>query len=449
MAMRQERKISQPRGNVTDRGIAKSTALPFTQDQIEAIAAVHPTPFYVYDADGIRGSARALRRAFSWVEGDGGYKNFFAVKATPTPGILELLNQEGQGADCSSLPELLLAERVGIAGENIIFTSNNTPAAEYGKAVDLGAIINLDDITHIPYLEEHAGIPPLVSFRYNPGPLKEGNGLIGHPEEAKYGLTRDQLFDAYSAMYDRGVRRFGLHTMVASNELHPEYFVDTARMVFSLAGDLSEKGIPLEFVNLGGGFGIPYKPEDEPLDMDLISEGIKDAYDEMIVGRGLDPLRIMTENGRYVTGPHGYLITRAQHFKDTYRSYVGVDASMADLMRPGMYGAYHHITVLGKEAEVPTKVVDVVGGLCENNDKFAIQRPLPEVKTGDLLVVHDAGAHGRAMGFNYNGRQRPAELLLEDGQARLIRRAETVDDLFATLVFEASTVHIGAQGGRS
>jgi len=406
---------------------------PFTKAQIEKIVEQYPTPFHIYDAAGIRRTARAFYDAFSWVPG--GFLNYFAVKALPNPYILDIVKDEGMGADCSSLPELLLADAVGIRGERIMFSSNDTPAREYAKARELGAIINLDDISHIPYLERHAGIPELICFRYNPGNLKKGNLIIGNPEEAKYGLTREQLFDAYRIMRDKGVRRFGLHTMVASNELNSDYFIETADILFDVAVKLSKKlDIRFEFVNLGGGVGIPYKPEQTAVDLPYVSAGIKRSYEEKIVGNGLDPVRIVMECGRMVTGPHGYLVSTVLHKKNTYKEYVGLDSSMANLMRPGMYGAYHHITVLGKETAPATKTYDVSGSLCENNDKFAIDRRLPETDIGDLLVIHDTGAHGYAMGFNYNGKLKGAELLLEeDGSVRLIRRAETPADYFATL----------------
>ncbi len=410
--------------------------LPFTQEQIEGIVAQYPTPFHIYDEGGIRSTAQRLNRAFGWVPGKR-FQNFFAVKALPNPHILRVLQEEGMGTDCSSLPELMLAERVGIVGEDIMFTSNDTPAPEFQKANDLGAIINLDDISHISHLERAAGMPDLICFRYNPGPLREGNVIIGKPEEAKYGLTREQLFQGYRVMMDKGVTRFGLHTMVASNELNPDYFIGTANMLFDVALELNRRlGIKLEFVNLGGGIGIPYRPEQQEVDLEYVSSGIQRSYQDKIVPAGLDPLRIVMECGRLITGPNGYLVTRVLHLKDTYRQYVGVDASMANLMRPGMYGAYHHITVLGKADASSDQVYDVTGSLCENNDKFAIQRPLPEIEEGDLIVIHDTGAHGHAMGFNYNGKLRSAELLLKpDGSIQRIRRAETPDDYFATLDF--------------
>jgi diaminopimelate decarboxylase len=407
--------------------------LPFDQRTAREIVRTYPTPFYIYDEAAIRASARRLNQAFAW----GDFKEYFAVKATPNPHVLKILRQEGLGGDCSSLAELVLCERVEITGENVMFTSNETPAEEYRRAKALGAIINLDDITHIPYLERHVGLPELICLRYNPGPLREGNAIIGKPEEAKYGFTRDQLVDGYRQLKARGVRRFGLHTMVASNELNPEFFVETAQMLFQLAAELARNpGVRIEFVNLGGGIGIPYRPGEKALDIDLVGRRIQQAYQEIVVPADLHPLRICMENGRYITGPYGYLVTEAIHRKSTYKEYIGVDACMSNLMRPGMYGAYHHITVLGKETAPENHMYDVVGSLCENNDKFAIDRKLPEIGPGDLLVIHDAGAHGFAMGFQYNGKLRSAELLLrEDGSVMQIRRAETLDDYFATLDF--------------
>jgi diaminopimelate decarboxylase len=346
---------------------------------------------------------------------------------------MKILKSEGFGADCSSVAELLLAESIGLSGEEIIFTSNDTPAYEYQKAVELGAIINLDDITHIDYLEEHVGLPGLVCCRYNPGPLKAGNAIIGHPEEAKYGFTREQLFEGYRMLRDKGVKRFGLHTMVASNELNATYFIETAHLLFDLVKELSaELGIEFEFVNIGGGIGIPYKLEDKAVDLKAVGEGIRALYE----AAGFTTLDVRMECGRMVTGPYGYLVSRVLHKKNTYKQYVGLDACMANLMRPGMYGAYHHITVPGKENMPHDFVCDVTGSLCENNDKFAINRTLPPVEIGDLVVIHDAGAHGHSMGFNYNGKLRSAELLLrENGEIVAIRRAETIDDYFATIDF--------------
>ncbi|MBI9020129.1 MAG: diaminopimelate decarboxylase [Verrucomicrobia bacterium] len=407
---------------------------PLNREQLEALTKEFPTPFHLYDEAAIRANARALKAAFAW---NPGFKEYFAVKATPNPYLMKVLKAEGFGADCSSVAELLLSESIGLSGDEIIFTSNDTPATEYQKAVDLGAIINLDDISHIAYLEEHVGLPELVCCRYNPGALKGGNAIIGHPEEAKYGFTREQLFEGYRILRDKGIKRFGLHTMVASNELEASYFVETAHLLFDLVAELSaELGIQFEFVNIGGGIGIPYKPEQKPVDLTVVGEGIRKLYEEKIEKAGLGPLDVRLECGRMITGPFGYLVSRVLHKKNTYKQYVGLDACMTNLMRPGMYGAYHHITVPGKENLPCDFVCDVTGSLCENNDKFAIDRALPPIEIGDLVVIHDAGAHGHAMGFNYNGKLRSAELLLrEGGEVVQIRRAETVEDYFATLDF--------------
>ena len=408
--------------------------LPFTQDKVEEILSKYPSPVYIYDEKGIRENARALNAAFAW---NADFKEYFAVKATPNPAILQVLKEEGLGMDCSSLPELLLSQRVGLTGEDVMFTSNNTVAKDYKVAVEMGAVVNLDDITHIQYLEQEVGLPELVCFRYNPGPLREGNAIIGKPEEAKYGFTREQLFDGYRTLQEKGVKRFGLHTMVASNERNAEFFVETAEMLFELANALlKDTGIKLEFVNLGGGIGIPYRPEEQPVDLTRVGSGVQEKYDQMIAGTDLHPLKVLMENGRMITGPSGFLVTKAIHEKHIYKQYVGVDACMANLMRPGMYEAYHHITVLGKEDAPHDQIVDVVGSLCENNDKFAIDRSMPKIERGDTLVIHSAGAHGHSMGFQYNGKLRSAEVLLrEDGSFEQIRRAETVEDYFATLDF--------------
>ena len=410
--------------------------LPFTLAQLEQMTEAFPTPFYVYDEKGIRANARRLNAAFAW---NPGFQEYFAVKACPNPHLMRILREEGFGMDCSSLPELLLAERVGVTGEGIMFTSNDTPAEEFVKAKAMGAVINLDDITHIPFLAACAGLPDLVCFRYNPGPLKGGNAIIGNPEQAKYGFTRKQLFDGYRMLKEKGVRRFGLHTMVASNELNPQYFVDTADILFALVAELSrELGITFELVNSGGGIGIPYKPEQAAVDLERVSEGVREAYAKSILGSGHPPLKLCMECGRMVTGPYGYLVSRVRHIKQTYKTYAGLDACMANLMRPALYGAYHHITVPAKAGLPCTTAYDVTGSLCENNDKFAVDRRLPELAPGDLVVIHDAGAHGHAMGFQYNGKLRSAELLLrEDGSTVPIRRAETVEDYFATLDFSA------------
>jgi diaminopimelate decarboxylase len=407
--------------------------LPFEKKKLEEIIQQYPTPFHIYDEAAIRKNVRQLLAAFDWAPR---FKEYFAVKATPNPTILRMLREEGVGADCSSLAELILAQRAGILGEEIIFSSNNTPAVEYQKARELGALINLDDITHIEYLEKHAGIPEMISFRYNPGPLvKGGNTIIGFPEQAKYGLTKKQLFAAYQRMKDKGVKRFGIHTMVISNELNPEQFISTANMMFDLIVEIHNVlGISIELVNFGGGVGIPYQPEQQAVDLNRVGQGVKQAYAEKIIANGLQPLQISLECGRIITGPYGYLVSTVLHRKEIYKNYIGLDACMADLMRPALYGSYHHITVVGKEDAPLDHVYDVTGSLCENNDKFAIDRNLPVIEIGDVLAIHDTGAHGHAMGFNYNGKLRSAELLLkEDGSVKMIRRAETLEDYFSTL----------------
>ncbi|MBN2805479.1 MAG: diaminopimelate decarboxylase [Prolixibacteraceae bacterium] len=410
--------------------------LPFTNEQLEAIVANFPTPFHIYDEKGMVEFARYFNECFSWNEG---FKEYYAIKAAPNPYLMKILHQQGFGIDCSSLAELVLAEKVGLRGEEIMFTSNDTPAEEFQKAMELGAIINLDDISHIDYIEQHVGIPELVCFRYNPGALKGGNVIIGNPEDSKYGFTREQLFEGYKRLSEKGVKRFGIHTMVASNELDPDYFIETAEIVFDTIVDIhKELGVRFEFANLGGGIGIPYKSEHKPVDLKKVSDGIKERYNELIVANGLDPLKIFFESGRVITGPFGFLVAKVLHLKETYKKYVGLDASMHNLMRPAMYGAYHHITIMGKEEKPHNQLYDVTGSLCENNDKFAINRLLPEVEKGDIVVIHDAGAHGHSMGFNYNGKLRSAELLLrENGEVIQIRRKETLDDYFATVDFNA------------
>ncbi len=405
---------------------------PLNKTELEALTERFPTPFHIYDEAAMRKNAKRLTAAFSWNKG---FKEYFAVKAAPNPFLMKVLKEEGFGADCSSYPELLLAEEVGLRGEEIMFTSNDTQAYEYQKAVELGAIINLDDITHIDYLEKCAGLPELVCFRYNPGPLKEGNVIIGKPEDAKYGFTREQLFEGYKILRDKGIKRFGLHTMVASNELDYTYFLETAKILFELVAEISIKlDITFEFVNIGGGIGIPYRPEQDAVNLEEVGEGIRKIYEEVILNAGHNPLKLLMECGRCITGPYGYLVGRVLHIKDTYKTFVGLDACMANLMRPALYGSYHHITIPGKEDAPCDYVCDVTGSLCENNDKFAIDRAIPTPEVGDLVVIHDAGAHGHAMGFNYNAKLRSAELLLrEDGSVIQIRRPETVTDLFATL----------------
>lgn len=409
--------------------------LPYSKAKVEEIISKFPTPFHIYDEAAIVKNAEKLKEAFSWNKG---FKEYYAVKAAPNPHLLEIMKSVNFGGDCSSMAELMLCEQVGITGENIMFTSNQTPAEEYQKALELGAVLNLDDITHIDFVEKSCGkLPDLLSFRYNPGDLKEGNDIIGEPLEAKYGLTREQMIEAYKISKERGVKRFGIHTMVASNELNEAYFAETAEILFDLVVEVKQKlDIDIEFANLGGGLGIPYKPEQKALDLNQLSAHVKAKYESILIKNGISNLALYLESGRYITGPFAQLITKVVHFKDTFKKYAGVDASMADLMRPGMYGAYHHITVLGKESDETTNVYDVVGSLCENNDKFAVDRNLPKLENGDLLAIHDTGAHGHAMGFNYNGKLRPAELLLKtSGEVQMIRRAETYEDLFATLNF--------------
>ena len=412
-----------------------SSNFPLSNSQLSNLVKDFPTPFYLYDEKAIRENMRRFTKAFSIFPS---FREHFAVKACPNPYILKILAEEGCGSDCSSLPELMLSHLAGIQNEKVIFTSNETPASEYKFAYEHGNIINLDDITHIDFLKNALGgeFPETICFRYNPGNEKQGcNSIIGKPEEAKYGLTRAQIIEAYAKCRDLGVKHFGLHTMVASNELNPAFFVDTAKLVFELAAEIKEKtGVRIEFVDLGGGLGIPYKPEQKAVDYDEVAKGIRAEYDRVVVPAGLDPLAIYWECGRPITGPYGWLITTAIHKKHIYREYVAVDACMADLMRPGMYGAYHELTVSGKENAAKTEVYDVVGSLCENCDKFAVQRQLPQIDIGDHVIIHDAGAHGRAMGFNYNGKLRCGEVLMRpDGTFKEIRRRETVDDLFATL----------------
>jgi diaminopimelate decarboxylase len=409
-------------------------SLPFSKQKLEQIIEKYPTPFHIYDEEAIRENARRFKRAFEWNEG---FKEYYAIKAAPNPYLMKILREEGFGIDCSSEAELELAARVGMRGEEIMLTSNDTPASEFHAAKELGAIINLDDISHIEYLEKNVGLPETICMRYNPGDLKQGNLIIGHPEEAKYGFTHEQIIEGYRILKSKGVKNFGVHTMVASNELDPNYFIETAELLFNLIVEVYEKsGVKISFANLGGGVGIPYKPGEKPVDLEYVSSGIKKLYQEKIEGNGLSPLKIFFELGRAITGPYGYLVSRVLHIKNTYKQFAGLDASMANLMRPGMYGAYHHITVVGKENLPKTRKYDVTGSLCENNDKFAIDRMLPELEPGDILIIHDAGAHGHAMGFNYNGKLKSAELLLRgNGEVVQIRRAETIEDYFATLDF--------------
>ena len=409
---------------------------PFTLQQLEQIAARFPTPFHIYVESAIRQNAARLVQLFSW---NPGFKEYFAVKATPNPFILKILKKQGFGTDCSSLPELLLAQQAGFSGSDIMFSSNDTPAAEFVKARGLGATVNLDDISHIPFLEQNGGIPDLISIRYNPGKLREGSFVMGSPEKAKYGFTREQVFQGLEQLRAKGAHRFGLHTFIASNELNPQYFVETARMMFELTVEAKKRtGLCMEFVNISGGIGIPYRPEERAVDLERVSNGIRRVYDQIIRTNNLHPLNLFMECGRMITGPYGYLVSRVLHIKDIYKKHVGLDACMAHLMRPGMYGAYHHISVAGKEQAPHDCLYDVTGSLCEPIDRFAVDRMLPEVQIGDLIIIHDTGAHGHSMGFNYNGKLRSAELLLrEDGSVVQIRRAETVEDYFATLDLRA------------
>jgi diaminopimelate decarboxylase len=405
---------------------------------LRAVAERFGTPFHLYDEAGIRETGAAVREAFAPA---GSFREYFAVKALPNPSILAIMADMGFGFDCSSIPEILLSQRAGARGEDVMFTSNNTTPEEFEAALACGAILNLDDIGFVPKLPR---MPELVSFRYNPGPRRTGNAIIGNPVEAKYGVSHDQIVDAYRLAQQRGARRFGLHTMVCSNELNDGYMVETVRMLLGIVRLVSrELGIRFEFINMGGGLGIPYRPDQAPLDLGHLGKQAATLLRTFRAEEGYSP-RLLMESGRFMTGPHGILVTRAINHKHIYRDYVGVDACMSALMRPGMYGAYHHITVLGKEEAPAESVVDVVGSLCENNDKFAVQRSLPRIDEGDLVLIHDTGAHGHAMGFNYNGRLRPKELLLRrDGCVELIRRAETIEDHFATLQFPAALWEAG------
>ena len=407
---------------------------PFvTKAQLEAICEKYPTPFHLYDEKGIRETARNLYKAFSWNKG---FKEYFAVKATPNPTILKILHEEGCGTDCSSLTELMMSERCGIVGDEIMFSSNDTPAEEFVKAKELGAIINLDDITHIDFLKETAGIPETICCRFNPGGVFElGTDIMDNPGDAKYGMTRPQLTEAYKRLKELGAKKFGLHAFLASNTVSNEYYPELARILFDVAVEIKEEtGVELSFINLSGGVGIPYTPDKEPNDIFVIGEGVRKAFEEVLVPAGLGDIKIFTELGRYMLAPNGHLVTRAIHEKHTHKEYIGVDACAANLMRPAIYGAYHHITVMGKEDAPCDHKYDVTGSLCENCDKFAVDRMLPKIDIGDLLVIHDAGAHGFSMGYNYNGRLRSAEILLkEDGSTEMIRRAETPEDYFRTL----------------
>ncbi|MCI9612047.1 MAG: diaminopimelate decarboxylase [Eubacterium sp.] len=407
---------------------------PFvTKEQLQEIVKQFPTPFHLYDERGIRENAQAVKQAFSWNKG---YREYFAVKAEPNPFIIQILKEYGCGCDCSSLTELMLSDALGIRGEGIMFSSNETPPEEFRLADKLGAVINLDDITHIAFLEKTIGkIPETISCRYNPGGVYEvSNGIMDHPQDAKYGFTKEQLFEGYKILKQKGAKRFGLHSFLVSNTVTNDYYPMLAKTLFQLAVEIKETlGITIDFINLSGGVGVAYQPHETPNDIRVIGEGVHKAFDEILVPAGLGDTAIYTEMGRFMTGPYGCLVTTAVHEKHTYKDYIGVDACAANLMRPAMYGAYHHITVMGKEHAACGNKYDIVGSLCENNDKFAVDRMLPEIEIGDLLVIHDTGAHGFSMGYNYNGRLWSAEVLLqEDGTPKLIRRAQTPKDYFAT-----------------
>ncbi|HJA70237.1 MAG TPA: diaminopimelate decarboxylase [Candidatus Lachnoclostridium stercoravium] len=408
---------------------------PFvTLEQLQEITRTYPTPFHLYDEKGIRENARKLKEAFSWNKG---FKEYFAVKATPNPYILQILKEYGCGTDCSSATELMMSDAVGFSGHDIMFSSNDTPPEEFKMADDLGAIINLDDITHIACVEEVLGrIPETISCRFNPGGVFQmSNGIMDNPGDAKYGMTEEQITEAYKILASKGAKHFGLHAFLASNTVTNEYYPKLAGILFQLAVKLhKETGVHIAFINLSGGVGVPYRPDQEPNDILAIGEGVRKVYEEILIPEGMGDVAIYTELGRFMLAPYGCLVTKAIHEKHTYKEYIGVDACAVNLMRPAMYGAYHHITVMGKEEEEANCKYDVVGSLCENNDKFAIDRMLPKIDMGDLLVIHDTGAHGFAMGYNYNGKLKSAELLLkEDGSVQMIRRAETPKDYFATL----------------
>lgn len=407
---------------------------PFiTKEQAQEISKTYPTPFHLYDEKGIRENAKAVKEAFAW---NPGFKEYFAVKATPNPYLIDILREYGCGCDCSSLTELMLSEAMGVSGSDIMFSSNDTPAEEYAYAAKLGAIINLDDITHIDFVEKILGkLPETMSCRYNPGGVfKMSNGIMDNPGDAKYGFTTEQMFEGYRILKEKGVKNFGMHAFLASNTVTNEYYPILAKEMFELAVRLEkETGADIKFINLSGGVGIPYRPDQEPNDIRVIGEGVRKVYEEVLVPAGMGDVAIYTEMGRFMMGPYGQLVTQAIHEKHTHKEYIGVDACAVNLMRPAMYGAYHHITVLGKEESCCDHKYDVTGSLCENNDKFAVDRMLPEIEVGDYLVIHDTGAHGYAMGYNYNGKLKSAELLLkEDGSVQLIRRAETPKDYFAT-----------------
>lgn len=406
-----------------------------TKEQIAEVVKTYPTPFHIYDEKGIRENARNMAKAFSWNKG---FKEYFAVKATPNPYIMQILKEEGCGFDCSSLTELMMSEAVGSTGTEIMFSSNATPAEEFVKAMDLGAIINLDDFTHIAFLEKVAGLPKRICCRYNPGGVYEvSNGIMDNPGDAKYGMTKEQMIEGYKILMSKGVEEFGIHSFLCSNTVTNDYYPMLAKTLFELAVELKEKtGAKITFINLSGGVGIPYRPEQPANDIFAIGEGVRKAFEEIMVPAGMGDVAIFTELGRFMLAPYGQVVATAVHEKHIYKEYIGLDACAVNLMRPAMYGAYHHITVPGKEDLPCDHMYDVTGSLCENNDKFAIDRMLPKIDMGDYVVIHDTGAHGFSMGYNYNGKLRSAELLLaENGEVRMIRRAETPTDYFATFDF--------------
>ena len=432
--------IAYPAADAAEAALYPAKQPFISKERLEGIAARFPTPFHLYDEAGIRANAQAVREAFAWNEG---FREYFAVKANPNPAIIDILKEQGCGCDCSSYTELLIARACGVTGHAIMFSANDTPAEDFALARELGAIVNFDDISHIAFFEEHAGaIPETVSCRFNPGGLFQlANGIMDNPGDSKYGMTTEQLFEAFRLLKAKGAREFGIHAFLASNTVTNEYYPKLAEILFGLAARLQRAcGCHVGFVNLSGGVGVPYRPDQQPNDIRAIGAGVREAYERILVPAGMDGVKIFCEMGRFMLAPYGCLVTRAIHEKRIYKDYIGVDANACDLIRPAMYGAYHHVTVVGQpggpdKTHAPaTRVYDITGNLCENNDKIAVDRALPEVEPGDLLVIHDTGAHGYAMGYNYNGRLRHAEVLLrEDGFTRLIRRAERPTDYFATL----------------
>lgn len=407
--------------------------IPFSLDQIRDLKLNHPTPFYIYDEQGIRNSTRALYKSFSWNKD---FKEYFPIKAIPNPEIINILKDEGCCVDCCSVPELMIAESVGLTNEFVMLTSNDTSPEEFKKARQMKAIINLDDPNHLPYMEDLAGLPKILCLRYNPGPFKQNGQLVWqHLKDDKFGMRKDQLFETYKLALEKGIRRFGLNMMIMSNDLNVNHIMDTVKICFNIAIELRKStGINLEFIDLGGGIGIPYRPYQKPIDIEVIAKKIRNIYEKLVSKGDLAQCRLSMECGRFITGQHGYLVTTVRHVKESYKYFAGLDASMADLMRPGMYGSYHHISVLGKDSGELKEIYDVVGSLCENNDKFAINRKLPVLNPGDIIVIHDVGAYGRGKVFDFNGKLRPAEFLLKaDGMFKQIRRSEKPEDYFRTI----------------